>query len=37
MQEIINYHSEFIQQHLMPVIRDEMWIDEVGKKKKEFS
>ena len=33
MQKVINYHSEFIQQHLMPVIRDEIWIDELVKRK----
>lgn len=32
MDKVINYHSEFIQQHLMPVIRGERWIDELGKK-----
>lgn len=34
MEKVINYHSEFIQQHLMPVIRGQMWIDELGKKEK---
>lgn len=34
MERVINYHSEFIQQHLMPVIRDQMWIDELAKKRK---
>lgn len=32
MERVINYHSEFIQQHLIPVIRGEKWIDELGKK-----
>ena len=28
MEKVINYHSEFIQQHLMEVIRGKMWINE---------
>lgn len=34
MDKVINYHSEFIQQHLMPVIRGEMWIDDLLKNKR---
>lgn len=34
MQEVINYHAKFIQQHLMPIIRGEMWIDDLGKNKR---
>jgi len=37
MQKVINYHAEFIQQHLMPVIRGEMWIDELDKNKKNLT
>ena len=34
MEKVINYHAEFIQQHLMPIIRGEMWIDELSKNKR---
>lgn len=34
MQKVINYHAEYIQQHLMPIIRGEMWIDELDKNKR---
>ena len=34
MEKVINYHAEFIQQHLMPIIRGEMWIDEFSKNKR---
>ena len=37
MQKVINYHAEFIQQHLMPVIRGEMWIDDLDKNKKNLT
>lgn len=37
MQQVINYHSEFIQQHLMPVIRGEKWIDDLGNNKKKHN
>ena len=29
MQKVINYHSEFIQQHLMQVIRGNEWINDI--------
>jgi hypothetical protein len=29
MPEIIEFNTEFIQQNLMPVIKGEMWIDEL--------
>ena len=34
MEKVINYHAEFTQQHLMSVIRDEIWIDELEKQNK---
>lgn len=34
MEKVINYHVAFIQQHLMPVIRDEIWIDKLVKQNK---
>lgn len=37
MQDVAKYQSEFIQQHLMPVICGEMWIDELLKKKAKSS
>ena len=37
MQQVINYHSEFIQQHLMPVIRGEKWIDDLGNNKRKHN
>lgn len=33
MPEIIEYNVKFIQQHLMPVIKGEMWIDELIKQR----
>ena len=37
MQKVINYHAEFIQQHLMPIIRGQMWIDDLGKNEKNLT
>lgn len=37
MDKVINYHSEFIQQHLMPVIRGEKWIDDLGNNKRKHN
>ena len=34
MEKVINYHVAFIQQHLMSVIRDEIWIDKLVKQNK---
>ncbi len=34
MTEVIEFNTKFIQLHLMPVIKGEMWIDELIKRKK---
>lgn len=34
MPEIIEYNVKFIQQYLMPVIKGEMWIDDLIKQRK---
>ncbi len=34
MPDVIEYNAKFIQQHLMPVIKGETWIDELIKQNK---